>query len=485
MTVRYVSTRGGEAIDFEQAVLAGLAPNGGLYVPTAFPQLDAATLRGLRGASYQEVAFTVLAPFVRPSLSDDELRAVITAAYATFAHPEIAPLRGLGKATRTAANGDGADGASADGTELHLLELFHGPTLAFKDLALQLLGQLFARFLARRGGHATVLGATSGDTGSAAIAGCRGLPGLDIVILHPHERTSAVQRRQMTTVLDANVHNVAVRGSFDDCQALVKTLFRDPEARGRFGLTAVNSINTARVLAQIVYYVYAAVALGAPERAVRFCVPTGNFGDVLAGHWARRMGLPVAGLVVATNANDILARLLATGRYGKDGVQPTLSPSMDIQVSSNFERLLFELHGDDAAAVCADMAALDRGGFDLPAPALATLRAGFSAGSAEDDATIAAIGRCARDRGVLIDPHTAVALDVAEQLCATDGSDAAPMVVLSTAHPAKFPDAVERATGQVPPLPSHLADLMQRRERYAVIDADEAALRGVLDALPA
>ena len=470
--MQYVSTRGeGQPIDFEAAVLAGLAPDGGLYVPTHFPQLDAATLRELRGLPYAEVATRVLAPFVTPSLAKGELRELCEAAYAGFDHPDVAPLRALG--------------AAAGGAPLHLLELFHGPTLAFKDLALQLLGHLFARFLARRGGHATVLGATSGDTGSAAIAGCRGLPGLDIVILHPHERTSAVQRRQMTTILDANVHNFAVRGSFDDCQAMVKTLFRDPAARARFGLTAVNSINTARVLAQIVYYVTAAVALGAPEQRVRFCVPTGNFGDVLAGHWARRMGLPVAELVVATNSNDILARLLETGRYGKGGVAPTLSPSMDIQVSSNFERLLFELHGDDAAAVRADMASLDAGGFDLSAAALAQLRAGFSADRTDDAGTLARIATAHRERGVLIDPHTAVALDVAERHCAADGPDAAPMVVLATAHPAKFPAAVAEATGIAAALPPALADLMERPERYDVIDADAAGLAARMDALGA
>lgn len=469
--ILYESTRGGgEPIDFEAAVLAGLAPDGGLYVPTRFPRLTAATLRSLRGASYHEVARRVLLPFVQPSLTENELGDLIEAAYADFDDPAIAPLRPLG-------GGPGGAG-------LHLLELFHGPTLAFKDLALQLLGQLFARFLARRGGHATVLGATSGDTGSAAIAGCRGLPGLDIVILHPHGRTSAVQRRQMTTILDDNVHNFAVRGSFDDCQAMVKALFRDADARDTYGLRAVNSINTARVLAQIVYYVSAAVALGAPEQPVRFCVPTGNFGDVLAGHWARRMGLPVAELVIATNANDILARTLETGRYGKGGVEPTLSPSMDIQVSSNFERLLYELHGDDPAAVHAAMAALDsEGGFNISAGPLRSLRAGFAADRADDAATLAMIDLTHRTRGLLVDPHTAVGLHAALRRCASDEPGDPPMVVLATAHPAKFPDAVRRATGLTPGLPVALADLMSRRERFDIIDADAEALREKLSEL--
>ncbi len=457
--MQYVSTRGQvPPCTFEEAVMTGLAPDGGLYVPAHFPTLTAEQLRSFRGKPFAEVAAAVLAPFVAPSLSPDELRALTDKAWARFDAPDVTPLVQLGE-------------------RRWLLELWHGPTLAFKDVALQLLGLLFDHFLARQGRHAMVLGATSGDTGSAAIAGCRGRDQLDIVILHPHGRTSDVQRRQMTTVPDANVHNVAVEGTFDDCQALVKTLFRDAGARERYGLCAVNSINTARVLAQVVYYVTAAVALGAPERPVSFCVPTGNFGDVLAGHWARRMGVPIPTLVVATNTNDILARTLATGRYTTDGVVPTLSPSMDIQVSSNFERLLYELAGDDAAAVRAHMQALSEdGGFTLSAAERAALARGFAAGRADDAETLACIARTASEAGRVVDPHTAVALSVAEER-----DDPEALVVLSTAHPAKFPDAVRRATGTAPPEVARLTAMASLPERYEVIPATEAAVRATMD----
>ncbi len=464
--MRYISTRGQRpALHFEDAVMMGLAPDGGLYVPESWPQWSPDALRSLRGCSFQEVAVRVLAPFVTPSLSEAELRTLVDRAYASFDHPDIAPVSQLG--------------------DVWLLELFHGPTLAFKDVALQLLGQLFDHFLARRGSHATVLGATSGDTGSAAIAGCRGRSNLDIVILHPHGRTSAVQRRQMTTVADANVHNFALEGTFDDCQAIVKQLFNEPETRARHNLCAVNSINTARVLAQMVYYFTVAVRLGAPETQVQFCVPTGNFGDVLAGHWARKMGVPMAPLVIATNSNDILARTLETGAYrvaasggaaGADAVRPTLSPSMDILVSSNFERLLFELYDNDPAALRARMAALAAGGFELGAAPLARLRAGFVAGRTDDAQTLACIGRTYREHGVLVDPHTAVALDVAARL----GPQPHPVVVLATAHPAKFPDAVAEATGVTPPLPGFLADLFDRPERFEVLPAEADAVRAAL-----
>jgi len=453
--MQYISTRGQcPAVDFETAVMNGLAPDGGLYVPARFPTLPQGTLAGLRGKPFAEVAWHVLRPFVQPSLDDDELRGICDRAWRHFDHPNVAPMRRIG--------------------ERWLLELFHGPTLAFKDVALQLLGLLFDHFLARQGRRATVLGATSGDTGSAAIAGCRGRDQLQIVILHPYKRTSAVQRRQMTTVADANVHNLAVRGTFDDCQAIVKALFREPDTRTRHGLSAVNSINTARVLAQIVYYVAAAAELGGP---LSFCVPTGNFGDILAGHWARRMGVPIRTLIVATNTNDILARVLHDGEYRVDGVVPTLSPSMDIQVSSNFERLLFELADNDGATVREQMRALQQdGGFRLSDEAVAKLRAGFAAGSADDAMTIARIRKTAREFGVVVDPHGAVAVDVADAFPTEP-----PMVVLATAHPAKFPAAVKEATGEHPALPPHLSDLMQRPERYEVVDNSVDAVRDVLE----
>ena len=474
--MRYVSTRARDpqtSVDFGQAVLEGLAPDGGLYLPAAIPRWSAERWRALRGQPFATVAAAVLAPFVQGSLDQATLQRLCASAWSSFDAADVAPLRAL----------PGFAGRGDAETEVWLLELFHGPTLAFKDVALQLLGLLFDELLGRAQRHATILGATSGDTGSAAIAGCRGRSALDIVILHPEGRTSAVQRRQMTTVLDGNVHNVAVRGSFDDCQAIVKQLFGEAETRQRYGLTAVNSINVARVLAQMVYYATAALQLGAPERPVRFCVPTGNFGDVLAGHWARRMGLPIEALVIATNRNDILARTLATGQSAPQPVAPTLSPSMDIVVSSNFERLLYELHGDDADWTRAAMAA-GAAGFALRPDALARLREGFAAGSCDDDATMARIAQTWADHAMLVDPHTAVGLDVADAYLQGEGrASSAPLVVLSTAHPAKFPEAVERATGQSPALPPALADLATRQERFVVVDASADAVRAVLAGL--
>lgn len=456
--MRYISTRGQcPAVEFETAVMTGLAPDGGLYVPERFPTLDPQTLADLRGAPFEQVAFAVLRPFVAGSLSDAELRALVDDAWSAFRLPEVTHLRRL------------------DG--VWLLELFHGPTFAFKDVALQLLGRLFDLFLARRERRATVLGATSGDTGSAAISGCRGRDQLNIVILHPHGRTSEIQRRQMTTVADANVTNLAVRGDFDDCQRIVKALFRDADCRQRYGLSAVNSINIARVLAQVVYYVQAALALTeTPDARVDFSVPTGNFGDILAGHWARRMGAPVGRLIIATNHNDILARTLQTGRYETHTVAQSLSPSMDIQVSSNFERLLFELADDDAETVRGQMAALaDAGSFALSGAALERLRAGFGAGRCDDAQTLAEIRRSFDATGETLDPHTAVGRAVARQHLSE-----APMVVLATAHPAKFPSAVSEATGRPTDTPETLQRVMTLPERYEVIDATEQAVRDVL-----
>ena len=461
--MRYVSSRGlAPAVDFEQAVLGGMAPDGGLYLPAELPRRSPEAWLALRGRPFAEVCAALLAPFAAPIFDEDALRRLCDAAFATFDHPEVAPLRAL----------PGFADASAD---VALLELFHGPTLAFKDVALQLLGLLFDALLQRRGQAATILGATSGDTGSAAIAGCRGRPALRIAILHPHGRTSEVQRRQMTTVSDDNVINLAVRGSFDDCQALVKAAFADPSLRTRHNLLAVNSINVARVLAQMTYYATAALSLGAPSRPVRFCVPTGNFGDALAGHWARRLGLPIELLLLATNRNDVLARGLATGALSPQPVQPSLSPSMDITVSSNFERLLYELHGDDAAFVRDALG--HPAGYALRPDALQRLRAGFDADSADDDATLARIAAVHRDNGLLVDPHTAVGLEVAARhLRGPGASSRAPMVVLATAHAAKFPDAVRAATGLVAPLPPRLAGLMSAAERYAVIEPTLAAV---------
>ena len=448
----YVSTRGAAPrLGFADVLLAGLAADGGLYVPAAWPELTPAALGALAGLPYAEAAHTVVAPYVGDALAADDLSRLLREAYAGFDHPDVAPLVEI-----------------ADGQ--WLLELFHGPTLAFKDLALQLLGRLFDHLLARRGERATVLGATSGDTGSAAIHAFRGRPNVDIFILHPEGRVSEVQRRQMTCVADTNVHNIAVRGTFDDCQALVKAMFNDPPFRRAHRLSSVNSINWARVMAQAVYYCTAAAKLGLPAQGVAFAVPTGNFGDVYAGYVAHRMGLGVWRLMVATNRNDILARALRQGDYHLGPVHATISPSMDIQVSSNFERLLFELYDRDGAAVAALMDGLARhGGFEIPQARLARLRALFDAASIGEDETLATIGRVHAECGRLIDPHTAVGVAAARRLAPPEG---VPVVMLATAHPAKFPDAVARATGRRPPPPPALAALMDASERFAVLDRD-------------
>ena len=454
--VRYVSSRGGvPPCDFEQALLEGLAADGGLYLPESWPRLDRDRLDDLRGASYQEVAATVLAPFVGESLSAAELRGLIDRAYAGFDHVAVAPLRQL----------DAND---------WLLELFHGPTLAFKDVALQLLGHLFEHFLARRGQWVTIVGATSGDTGAAAIEACAGRERMTIVILHPHGRISEVQRRQMTTVAAANVHNIAIEGTFDDCQALLKAMFDDPAFRARQHLAAINSINWARVVAQAVYYVTAALALGAPRRKVAFAVPTGNFGDVYAGYVASRIGLPIDQLIVATNRNDILARFFATGRYSTGEVHPTISPSMDIQVASNFERLLLDLCGRDGAEVRRLMAGFaQRGELEVPADALGLARELFDAGSAGEEETRATMAEVLRATGELVDPHSAVGIRVGRQ---HRRDPRTPLVCLATAHPAKFPEAVRAATGVAPPLPARLDNLHERAERFDVLPNDLGAV---------
>jgi threonine synthase len=453
--VPYISTRDSrprpEALAFDEVLLAGLAPDGGLYVPAAWPRLEAAALRALRGRSYAEIALAVVAPFVGDAIDRPALERLIERAYAGFGHAAVAPLKQLGP-------------------ELWLLELFHGPTLAFKDYALQLVGPLFDHVLGKRGAHVTVIGATSGDTGSAAIEACRDRASLDIFMLYPKDRISEVQRRQMTTVASPNAHAIAIEGNFDDCQDLVKAMFADQPFRAAFNLSAVNSINWARIMAQIVYYVAAAVALGAPDRAVGFSVPTGNFGNVYAAHAARRMGLPIAELVIGTNRNDILARFINDGAMTIRAVEPSLSPSMDIQISSNFERLLFELKDRDGAAVADALAVFRRTG-TLPADAaeLQAVRGLFAAYRIDDAATRAQIALTWRRTGELLDPHSAIGVAAAER---GRRQRATPMVALACAHPAKFPDAVEQATGQRPSLPLHLADLMTRPERLTTLAND-------------
>ncbi|HVI30231.1 threonine synthase [Hansschlegelia sp.] len=456
MSVAYVSTRGeAPTLGFADALLAGLARDGGLYVPDEWPTLSAETMAGFAGKPYAEVAEAVITPFVGDAIPAAKLGEMIREAYATFRHPAVTPL------VQTGAN-------------RFVLELFHGPTLAFKDIAMQLLARLMDHVLAERGLRTTIVGATSGDTGGAAIEAFRGRDRADVFILMPYGKVSEVQRRQMTTPTEANVHAVAIDGSFDDAQALVKAMFNHHAFRDRIALGGVNSINWARVLAQAVYYFVAAVALGAPRRTVDFVVPTGNFGDVFAGYVAKRMGLPIGRLVVATNVNDILARTLATGRYEVRGVEPTTSPSMDIQVSSNFERLLFDACGRDAQAVRRAMSSLSQSGaFELDEATLANIRMDFDAGRADEAQVSETIGRLKRDTGYLLDTHTAVAYSVAERA----GLDpATPTVVLSTAHPAKFPEAVETASGIRPALPPHLADLLSKPERLDRLPNDLAAV---------
>jgi threonine synthase len=446
--VQYTSTRDArtppERLAFEAALLAGLAPDGGLYVPVEWPQLAPEAIRALRGRSYAEIAVAVIAPFVGDAVDQATLQRLVAGAYADFGHAAVAPLKQLGP-------------------ELWLLELFHGPTLAFKDYALQLVGPLFDHVLKRRGQRVTIIGATSGDTGSAAIEACRDRAALDVFILYPEGRISEVQRRQMTTVASANVHAIAIDGSFDDCQDLVKAMFADSPFRAAFNLSAVNSINFARIMAQVVYYVAAAVALGAPERPVSFSVPTGNFGNVYAAYVARRMGLPIAELVIGTNRNDILARFINHGAMTIERVEPSLSPSMDIQISSNFERLLFELKARDGAAVAAALAAFRTTG-TLPTSQAEwqAARGLFSAHRVDDEATRRSISQTFAETGELVDPHSAIGVAAAKAARRVPG---VPMVALACAHPAKFPEAVTAATGKHPALPARLGDLLQRAER--------------------
>jgi threonine synthase len=453
--MRYISTRGDAPIrDFAGVLLAGLADDGGLYVPESWPQFSPADWRAMRGLPYHALAARVIQPFVGDVIPAATLAALCRDAYAGFDHPAVVPLTQLD-------------------TALFVQELFHGPTLSFKDMALQLLGRLFDHVLAAHDTCVTIVGATSGDTGSAAIEACAGRDRIDIAFLHPHNRISEVQRRQMTTVMTPNVRNIAIEGTFDDCQDLVKAMFADAPFRHEMRLSAMNSINWARIAAQVPYYVAAALTFGAPDREVAFSVPTGNFGNVLAAWVARRIGLPVARLIVGCNRNDILARFLASNDMSIAAVEPSLSPSMDIQVSSNFERLLFELLDRDARRTTMAMAEFRRGG-KMPVPEAVwhrcrTLFHGFRLDDAGTEAEIAALHRSC---GYLADPHTAIGVAAARAHAPAHGI---PTVAVATAHPAKFPEAVQRASGVQPALPQQLADLFERRERFSVLPNELAA----------
>ena len=454
--MRYISTRGqAPALSFEEVVLTGLASDGGLYVPEQIPQLSHDELAAMAGLSYAEIAFRVMQPFVNGEIDDDTFRGLVRDAYATFSHDAVVPLNQL------------------DANHF-LLEMFHGPTLAFKDIALQLLGRILDHFLAKRGERAVIMGATSGDTGSAAIEGCRHCDNLDIFILHPHNRVSEIQRRQMTTVQADNVFNIAIEGNFDDAQAMLKASFADQSFLKGTRLVAVNSINWARIMAQIVYYVAAGVALGAPHRQISFCVPSANFGNVFAGYMAYRMGLPVKQFIIATNANDILHRTLADNDFSKQALKATLAPSMDIVVSSNFERLLFEAYERDGAAVAALLERFQNEPAALAEAPLAKLRELFASYSV-DDATILDVIREAHQRTKeLLDPHTATGYRAAERVRA---DAATPMITLATAHPAKFAEAVVEAGFPGVPLPAHMDGLLEREEHYTVLPAELAAVQ--------
>ena len=459
MSIRFVSTRGeAEELDFEGAMLAGLASDGGLYLPDVWPRFSETELVALSGRPYAEIAVSILSAFVGKSIPSDRLRAMVSEAYAGFGHPAVAPLKQLD-------------------SNFWLLELFHGPTLAFKDIAMQVLARLMDFALERRGERATIVGATSGDTGSAAIEAFKSSARASIFVLHPHGRVSEVQRRQMTTVDSPTVHNIALEGSFDDCQAIVKALFNDRKFRDRVQLSGVNSINWARIAAQVVYYFSSALSLGAPHRSVSFTVPTGNFGDIFAAYAAKRMGLPIDRLIIATNVNDILDRTLKTGRYEVHAVQPSSSPSMDIQISSNFERLLFEASNRDPATIRRLMAGLAQSGaFDLRPEMLGEIRRDFDSDMADEADVAATIRTTLATSGELLDPHTAVGVSVARRKMV----DKSPMISLGTAHPAKFPDAVANACGFRPELPQRLAYLLSAEEKYSILPNDAEAVKSFI-----
>ena len=455
--MNYLSTRGEAPIlSFTEALLAGLARDGGLYVPQSYPQLSKPEIAGFAGLSYAEVAESVIGPFTGNDIDAHDFTRMVHEAYGTFRHPAVTPLAQVGD-------------------NLFILELFHGPTLAFKDVAMQLLGRMMDHVLKAQGRRATIVGATSGDTGAAAIEAFRGLEQVDVFIMYPHNRVSDVQRRQMTTVEGENIHTIALEGTFDDCQGILKGLFNNHTFRDQMGLSGVNSINWARVMAQIVYYFTSAVVLGGPHRPISFTVPTGNFGDILAGYVAKRMGLPINRLVIATNENDILARTLSEGAYEVRGVHATQSPSMDIQVSSNFERLMFDAGGRDAAKIRALQASLAQSGrFDMPVDMLAKITEEFDAYRTGETGTAKEMARVYKDCGMLIDPHTAVAVHAARKALAHDPST--PMVALATAHPAKFGAAVEKATGRKAELPEHLHGIMERKEHFTVLPNDQGKI---------
>jgi threonine synthase len=460
----YISTRGQDGpLGFEQALLSGLARDGGLYLPVEWPRFSKAEIAAMKALSYAELAGRIMAPFCDGEIGEAELTEMAADAYAGFDDPAIAPLVNLNN-------------------DIHILQLFHGPTIAFKDYAMQFLARAFDRALAKQQKHAVILGATSGDTGSAALEAFQGRDAVDVFILFPDGRVSPVQQRQMTSVIADGAFAVSVKGDFDDCQALVKTLFNDHQFRDQVGLSAVNSINWARLMPQIVYYFSAALALGAPDQKVAFSVPTGNFGNVFAGYAAVQMGLPVERLIVASNQNDILPRFFEAGTMARETVVPSLSPSMDIQVSSNFERLLFELLGRDGAktaAVMRDFAA--SGHFTLDADVMERAYALFSAYRLDDAGTVAEIATTAKNDGMVLDPHSAVGLSAARRAHA-DGTvpKDVPIISLACAHPAKFESAVEMATGQKPVLPPHMADLMTRPEKMQTIDANADAVKSLV-----
>lgn len=456
--MRYISTRGkAPTLNFEDVLLAGLASDGGLYVPENLPRFTVEEIASWADLPYHELAFRVMRPFVAGCIDDADFKAIVKDTYSVFEHSAVAPLRQL------------------DSNEW-VLELFHGPTLAFKDFALQLLGRLLDHFLSKRNERVVIMGATSGDTGSAAIEGCRRCENVDIFILHPHQRVSEVQRRQMTSALSDNIHNIAIEGNFDDCQEMVKASFADQSFLKGTRLVAVNSINWARIMAQIVYYFHAAIQLGGPQRSIAFSVPTGNFGDIFAGYLARNMGLPINQLIVATNRNDILHRFMSGNRYNKDALHPTLSPSMDIMVSSNFERLLFDMHGRDGAKVAELMEHFRATGeMSVEDERWTETRKLFDSLAVDDEQTCATIAKVYKDTGELLDPHTAIGVHAARE-CRR--SLAIPMVTLGTAHPVKFPEAVQKAVPSASPvLPMHMADLFEREERCTVLANDLAVVQ--------
>ncbi len=460
--MKFISTReNAPELDFEDVIITGLASDGGLYVPRTWPQISRDQIRSYAAMPYCEVAYEVMAPFVGDSIEAAVFKDIIAASYATFNHPAVVPLRELRP-------------------NEWILELFHGPTFAFKDVALQVLGRLIDHVLENRGKRATIVVATSGDTGGAAIEAFRGRERADVFVLHPHNRVSEVQRRQMTTATEDNIHNIALEGTFDDCQNLLKAMFNHSSFRQSVQLSGVNSINWARIMAQIVYYFTSASSLGAPDRRVNFCVPTGNFGDVFAGYAAKKMGLPIDRLTIATNVNDILERAVKTGRYEMLGVTPTTSPSMDIQVSSNFERLLFDAVGRDGTRVVRMMNSLSQSGaFTIDPEAMKYIISYFDAVRTDEEETLKTIAEVHATSGEMIDPHTAVALAGARRVLP---SDEVPNIILSTAHPAKFPDAVEKATGFKPPMPAALSALFDMPERFNVLPNDLDTIEGFIQA---